>query len=66
MSGEDFDERDDPGLWGLGAATTISGSPPRGWRPPVREFPIGFHVAAPGASHEEPAPKRGRPVPKKP
>jgi hypothetical protein len=34
---------------------------PKGWKPPKREFPIGFHVSAPGPSYEEvdpePAPK---------
>lgn len=44
---------------------------PKGWKPPVREFNIGFHVAAPGPSHPDPAtpprpPRkpRAKPLPK--
>jgi hypothetical protein len=48
----------------VGAAATLTEvRPPRGWRPPVREFPIGFHVAAPGPSHPEPAPAPARRTP---
>lgn len=33
---------------------------PKGWKPPEREFPIGFHVAAPGPSHPDPDPEPAR------
>jgi hypothetical protein len=60
------DEADDDFIesYGLGVAigsyTAPSHKAPEGWSPPKREFPIGFHCAAPGPSHpdydEMPAP----------
>jgi hypothetical protein len=45
----------------VGAAAALTEvRAPKGWRPPRREFPPGFHVAAPGPSHPEPAPVPAR------
>jgi hypothetical protein len=43
------------GVSSIGTASTLGGDKPlpKGWSPPKREFNIGFHVAAPGPSHEE-------------
>src|SRR3982750_3275100 len=52
------------GAHDVGAAATLAEvRAPKCWRPPRREFPPGFHVAAPGPSHPEPAPA---PVRRKP
>ena len=39
----------------IGSLTDFGGKL-EGWKPPVREFPYGFHCAAPGPSHPEPGP----------
>lgn len=42
----------------IGTVSTLGGDKPlpKGWTPPKREFSYGFHVAAPGPSHDEPEP----------
>ena len=55
---EDFVDSYGNGLT-IGTAGTIGGDKPlpKGWMPPPREFPIGFHVAAPGPSWPETLPE---------
>lgn len=52
---------------GIGTVSTLGGDKPlpKGWTPPAREFPIGFHVAAPGPSHAEPRPEGAKRKPRR-
>jgi len=50
-----FDDWNSAAVGGIGAAGTVHGWPNQPL--PKREFPPGFHVAAPGPSHPEPKPR---------
>ena len=50
-----FDYGNSADVGGIGAAGTLGGWPNQPL--PKREFPPGFHVAAPGPSHPEPKPR---------
>lgn len=63
MKASDDDEMNSPdeGAHDIGTASALTVIVrPAGWSPPVREFPPGFHGAAPGPSHPEPAARKRR------
>ena len=54
---------DSPGMAGFMTGSVATMNPDGKRRGPPREFPPGFHVAAPGPSHEEtPKPKSKQPA----